>query len=155
VADICSERVQHAVDQFGATAVSSDEILATRCDILAPCALGAVFDETTIATLNTGIVCGACNNVLCDPDVDALRLQDRDILYAPDFVVNAGGLIHLAGLHLGYTPEQLTRKISHIEETTLEIFTMASDHPTIGHAALAMARQRVKNGAAKEQINAN
>ena len=154
VADPGEAKVQHIVDTCAARAVSCDEILGVKCDILAPCALGSVFDEQSIKQLRTGIICGAANNVLRDPDRDARRLKDRDILYAPDFIVNAGGLIHLAGLYLGYTTPQLEAMIARIEDTTTSVFELASEHPTTGHAALALAKQRVEAGKPLEQIHA-
>ena len=154
VADPCQEKVDRMVDAYGAQAVSCDAILGAECDILAPCALGAVFNEQSISQLRTRIICGAANNVLRDPDADAQRLEDRKILYAPDFIVNAGGLIHLAGLYLGYTIPQLEAMIARIEDTTTTVFELASEHPTTGHAALALARQRVDAGTPREQIHA-
>ncbi|MEE2908167.1 MAG: Glu/Leu/Phe/Val dehydrogenase dimerization domain-containing protein [Planctomycetota bacterium] len=154
VADSDDAKVCHVVDTCNARAVSCDEILGVECDILAPCALGAIFDEKSIAALKTGIICGAANNVLRDPEVDAHRLADRNILYAPDFIVNAGGLIHLAGLYLGYTTAQLEAMIARIEETTMTVFEMTSKYKTPGHAALALAKQRIEEGTAKEQVNA-
>ena len=155
VADTSQAKVDHVVNAYHAKAVSCDEILKTECDILAPCALGAVFDEASIPDIKTRIICGASNNVLRDPDADAQRIHERGVLYAPDFVVNAGGLIHLAGLYLGYSTQQLQDTIARIEDTTMTIFEMADDHPTTSHAALALARQRVEAGrTAQEGINA-
>lgn len=154
VADPDDTKVRHVVDTCNARAVSCNDILSVECDILAPCALGAIFDEDSIAALKTGIICGAANNVLQDPEVDAHRLADRGILYAPDFIVNAGGLIHLAGLYLGYTTTQLEAMIARIEETTMAVFEMTSEFKTPGHAALALARQRIEESTAKEQLNA-
>lgn len=154
VADHGEAKVQHVVETCNARAVSCDEILSVECDILAPCALGAIFDENCIAGLKTDIICGSANNVLLDLEADALRLAERDILYAPDFIVNAGGLIHLAGLYLGYTTTQLDTMIARIEETTMRVFEMAADHQTPCRAALAFARQKIAETAPEEQIHA-
>jgi len=154
VADHNEAKVRFACETFNAKPVAPSEILAVDCDVLAPCAMGAILDENTIDGLRTRVVCGAANNILRDPDADARRLTKREILYAPDFIVNAGGLIHLAGLYLGHTPEQLKVMIERIEDTTMTVFKMASDHETTGHAALALARKRVAEGGIKEQINA-
>ena len=155
VADHHDDRVQHILDTCNARGVSCEEILGVECDIMAPCALGAILDEKSIPTLKTGIICGAANNVLRDPEADAHRLSDRDILYAPDFVVNAGGLIHLAGLYLGYTLPQLEAMIARIEDTTMTVFEMTKEHKTTGHAALALAKLRIEEGTAQEQVNAH
>ena len=154
VADHHEDRVSNGVEQYGARAASCDEILSTRCDVFAPCALGAILDENTISTLQARIICGAANNILLDPDVDGCRLKERGILYAPDFIVNAGGLIHLAGLHLGMTTGQLEDMIARIEKTTTTVLSLADSHPSSAHAALAMAKQRIQEGQSKEQINA-
>ena len=104
-----------------------------------PCALGAVIGRSNIDSIKARIICGAANNQLVDHDHDATALQDRGILYGPDFIVNAGGLIHLAGLYLGLTPEELQAKIDDIESTTLNIFQLASEHGSTAHAAIALA----------------
>tara|TARA_B100002051_G_scaffold141370_1_gene134125 strand:+ start:1835 stop:2920 length:1086 start_codon:yes stop_codon:yes gene_type:complete len=155
VADHHDDKVKHVADTCNARVVSCDEILGVKCDILAPCALGAILDEKSIANLKTDIICGAANNVLKDPEADARRLSDKGVLYAPDFVVNAGGLIHLAGLYLGYTLDQLQAMIARIEETTMTVFEMTGAHETTGHAALALAKQRIEEGTAQEQVNAH
>ena len=154
VTDQNEAKIRHACETYNAKAVTPSEILSVECDVLAPCAMGAVLDEQTIDGLKTKIICGGANNILRDPDADARSLTKRDILYAPDFIVNAGGLIHLAGLYLGHSLETLGKMIQQIEQTTMTVFEMANDHETTGHAALALARKRVAEGGVKEQINA-
>jgi hypothetical protein len=88
--------------RHGATVVGLDSILDAKCEIFAPCALGAVIDERSVARLRARIVCGAANNVLATPE-DGDRLADRGVLYAPDYVVNAGGIINVAAEYLGWS----------------------------------------------------
>jgi leucine dehydrogenase len=99
VADIDPERARAATEALGARVVPPEEILAADIDVLAPCALGGVIDEEVARRLRARIVCGSANNVLTAPEV-ADRLADRGIIYAPDYLVNAGGLIRGAEYYL-------------------------------------------------------
>ncbi len=142
VADINESRVADAVDSFGAEAVDATQILQAKCDILAPCALGAVIGPIEARRLQATVVCGAANNILVDPEREGISLAEKGVLYAPDFVANAGGLIWLAGLHLGYSREELDRRNDAIEDTMLEILDAATDCPSTHHAAIAVAACR-------------
>ena len=95
VADIDQAKVRRVCDEFGAKTVSLDEILFCDVDLLAPCALGAVLTKESIPRLRAKIVAGAANNQLETPE-DGQRLADADILYAPDYVINGGGIINVA-----------------------------------------------------------
>jgi leucine dehydrogenase len=146
VADINEEGVEQVVDEFGATGVSPNEILLTACDILAPCALGGVIDASIARKLKCKIVCGAANNILDDPDEDAAVLQSAGILYAPDFVANAGGLIRLAGLYLGMKEQEIERKIAKIEHTIQQILADTMKHSSTHAAAIAYANAKITSG---------
>ena len=89
------------------------------------------------------IVCGGANNILDDPDEDAVALKSAGVLYAPDFVVNAGGLIHLAGLYLDMTREDLDAKNAEIESTTLQVLRQSEQMESTHAAAIEFARQRL------------
>jgi len=89
-----------------------------------------------------------------DHDRDAVILQERGILYGPDFIVNAGGLIHLAGLYLGLTPPELEAKIDDIESTTLRVFELAGQHDSTAHAAVALAEERIAGERSREETHA-
>lgn len=91
-ADVNGINLRRAVDELGVIAVDTAEVLALEVDILAPCAMGAVLNDRSIPALRAGIVCGAANNQLATAS-DGAHLQDRGILYCPDFLVNAGGII--------------------------------------------------------------
>jgi leucine dehydrogenase len=95
VSDLDGSRVQRVCEEFAATAVPLDEILCQDADVLAPCALGAVLDEISIPKLKVSIVAGGANNQLETP-ADGQRLADAGILYAPDYVINGGGIINVA-----------------------------------------------------------
>ncbi|MBD3759421.1 Glu/Leu/Phe/Val dehydrogenase dimerization domain-containing protein [Rhizorhabdus sp.] len=100
LSDVDGGRAKALADELGAVAVPAHEIMTIEADVLSPCALGAILDERSIAGLRTGIVAGGANNQLATP-ADADRIHDRGILYAPDYVINAGGIINVALEYLG------------------------------------------------------
>jgi leucine dehydrogenase len=134
------------VDEFGATVAHVDDILKAECDILAPCALGGVIDGNMVEHLRCPIVCGAANNILDDPEEDAVALKTAGIVYGTDFVVNAGGLIHLAGMHLGMTDDELVCKNDEIFTTTQQILELTEHSASSYAAAVEIAEQRIANG---------
>ena len=141
VADIHPDRTARAARDFGADVADIRAILATNADVLSPCALGAVLDETSIAALNVPIVAGAANNQLATP-ADGARVQARGILYAPDYVINAGGIINVAAEYLGAgDAASVTAAIAKIEPRLADIFATAdADGRSTDVVADAMAR---------------
>jgi len=142
VADVRDSVVQKAVAQFDAVSSMPDTILLERADVIAPCALGAVLDATTIPKLQTSIVAGAANNQLATA-ANGARLHAAGILYAPDYVINAGGIISVGREYLGgATVESINAEIHRIPERLTEIFTRSrtSNRPT-SDIADEMARQ--------------
>ena len=123
---------------------SPDAVLTTPCDVLSPCATGGVLSDATIRGLACHAVVGAANNQLATPE-DAARLAARDILYAPDYVANAGGVIWLAGYEtLGWDNAQMRARLAGIEQTLEEIFTSAADTGvTTAEAADLIALDRI------------
>jgi leucine dehydrogenase len=93
--DINGPRLREAVDSFGGTVVSGEEYFSTECDVLAPCAIGGIVNAKTIPKIRAPIVAGGANNVLDDERADSEALVERGITYAPDYVINAGGLINV------------------------------------------------------------
>jgi leucine dehydrogenase len=121
VSDVDEERARAT----GAQLVPAAEALELECDVYAPCALGATLNAESIPKLRCRIVAGAANNQLATPE-DAERLRKRRILYAPDFVINAGGAMHGIGLeHLGWDGAELDRRVEGIGETLARIFETA------------------------------
>ena len=108
-------------------AIDADAALDAECDILAPCALGQVFDDTTIPRLRCRAIVGAANNQLAGPALDGALAGARD-LYAPDFVVNAGGIINIAEEFVGYDRDRALAHAAGIEATTTEVFRFAREH---------------------------
>lgn len=149
--DVNPAAVERAAKELGVVALGpGQDIFAQECDILAPCALGAILDNHTIRGLRCKIVCGTANNQLHSPDVDGPSLKQRGILYGPDFVVNAGGLIRLAGLYLGMTEAALDRKVAQIEETTLAVLKEGKHEASEHLAAVNYAKRRIEAGRAKK-----
>lgn len=145
VTDIDPERVRRVVDEFGATAVGTDEIYGLDADIFAPCALGAVINDETLKVLKVDIVAGAANNQLAEGR-HGDELHKRGILYAPDYVTNAGGLINVYGELKSWKKERALRKAGDIYNTLLRIFERAKeeDIPT-SEAADRLVVQRLKD----------
>jgi leucine dehydrogenase len=125
-ADRNAKRLAAVVEKHGVTPVPEAEILGAEVDVLAPCALGAVIDDTSIAKLRCKIVAGAANNVLLSPRHGKM-LQDRGILYAPDYVINAGGIINVGCEFLpgGYDEKVSVQRIERIPESLRELWAIA------------------------------
>jgi leucine dehydrogenase len=146
-ADINQANLDRAVRDCSVTAVTEDEILTAKCDILSPCALGGVVDGHVANHLRCEMLVPGANNVLEDPNEDAVILKSRGIVYVPDFIANAGGVIHLAGLYLGYSKQQLAAKIAEIEQTSLQVLRDAESGTSTHAAAVALAERRIAEGA--------
>lgn len=127
VTDINPAVVEKAVDQLNATPVSQSEIYQVDCDIFAPCALGAILHEETIAQLKAKIVAGCANNQLLDAR-NGLNLHQNGILYAPDYVINAGGLIYAAGKYDHMHDDIINEKLSSIYHSLLNIFELSNQN---------------------------
>ena len=147
VADVDADRVAGVVARTGARAIAADAALTEPCDVLSPCALGGVLNESTIPKLRCRIVAGAANNQLATPD-DADRLQRAGILYAPDFVINAGGVLHVVGLEMeGWSRQRLEDELVGIGRTLADIFRVADNEGiTTEAAAERLARERAAEG---------
>ena len=144
VTDIDAERVARVVEEFGAKAVPLDEIYSVDADIFAPCALGAVINDDTLGELTVDIVAGAANNQLAR-EHHGQEVETRGILYAPDYVINAGGLCNVYGELHDWKQERSKRKAGEIYQTLLRIFKRARQEgiPT-SEAADRLAEQRVE-----------
>ncbi|HZP29153.1 MAG TPA: Glu/Leu/Phe/Val dehydrogenase dimerization domain-containing protein [Acidimicrobiia bacterium] len=144
VADVRHERAAAvAAGLAGAEVVGAGDILALECDVLAPCALGAVLTHETVADLGCRAVCGAANNQLADETVED-ALVARGITYVPDFVANAGGIINIAEEFTGYSRERALARTASIFETVGRVFDAASARRvTPGRAAVLLAQERI------------
>ncbi len=144
VTDVHVPTMKRAVEELGCVALGNDKNLFTeKLDILAPCAMGGVLDHATISKLNCSIVCGTANNQLLNPHTDGATLKSRGILWSPDFVANAGGLIRLGGLHLGMTEAEIDKKVAYIENTTTAVLSESDRFSSTSDAAIAYAKRRI------------
>ncbi len=139
VADIEEVRVRKAVADFEATALAPDEVYGTPADIFSPCALGAVINDDTLDALKVDIVAGSANNQLAETR-HGKALHERGIVYAPDYVINAGGICSVYGELQGWTAEQSMEKAGGIYECLFQVLglALAEDIPT-SQAADSMA----------------
>lgn len=142
VTDIDPETVKRAVAEFSATAVAADEIYQVPCDVFAPCALGAILNTVTIPQLNCKIVAGSANNQLADEKLSEV-LHERGLLYVPDFVINSGGLIHVAALYDHGDENKAHLQIYSLYDTILGLLRRAKDEdlsPNVIAAKIAAER---------------
>jgi leucine dehydrogenase len=147
LSDIDEVRAKELAAEVGADVVGADEAIDVECDVLSPCAIGGVLSAETIPRLRCAIVAGAANNQLSEPQ-DAEHLAERGILYAPDYVVNAGGIIHLAALEmLGEDHARRDERIAGIAGTLAEVYRIAdTEGISTERAAERMAQTRLEEG---------
>lgn len=144
VTDIDADRVARVVTEFGATAIEPDQIYGVDADIFAPCALGAVINDDTLAAFKVDIIAGGANNQLARAE-HGQACHDRGILYAPDYVINAGGLINVYGELHDWTTERSKRKAGEIFTTLLRIFeTAEAESIPTALAADRVAEERIE-----------
>jgi leucine dehydrogenase len=143
VADVDVDAVGRVVNEFGVDTTDSDKAHAIPCEIFAPCALGGVIRDDTLPELKCTVVAGAANNQLERPD-HGDALAEAGILYAPDFVINAGGLINVADELIGYDRDRAMAKVEGIYRTLREVFLRASTEGiTTAEAANRQAHERM------------
>jgi glutamate dehydrogenase/leucine dehydrogenase len=146
VSDIRADAVAALTRELGVDSVDPDRAHRVACDVFSPCALGAVLSATTIPELRCAAVCGCANNQLAD-EADGNRLAEAGVLYAPDFVANAGGVINIADETApgGYDHERAWQRVAGIEQTVLGIFARAdADGITPAEAADRVAEDRLR-----------
>jgi len=145
ITDIAQDKLKTMSDKFGATAVGMDEIYDLDMDIYAPCALGATLNDDTIGRLKCQVVAGAANNQLKDETKHGYMLMDKGIVYAPDFLINAGGLMNVYAEYLGgYNREQTYKQAEKIYDTCLNIFEVAdTEKISSQEAAIKLAEERI------------
>jgi len=146
VSDVNQAALDRVAKEFGATVVAPDAIYGVECDIYAPCALGATINDDTIPQLKAKIVCGGANNVLKNPPVHGPALQERGIVYAPDYLANAGGVINVSyeRAEFGYNEEAALRDIDYIYTRMLDILNVAKETGRLTYeVADKMAEDRI------------
>lgn len=149
VTDIDDERMNQAAQRFGAQTVATDAIYDVQCDVFAPCALGGTLNDDTIARLKAAIVAGSANNQLAE-DRHADMLKVRDIVYAPDFVINGGGLINVFNELApdGYSRARALTQVAEIKEKVAAALTLAKERDvSTNEAAIMLAERRLQEKA--------
>jgi leucine dehydrogenase len=144
ITDINQARLKEIEAKYGATIFAGDDLYSADVDIYAPCALGATINDETINKIKAKIIAGAANNQLANEQVHGQILKDKGILYAPDFLINAGGIINVYAEIVGYDKAEAMRRTENIYNTTLEIFSFAEAQGlTTYQAALSIAEKRI------------
>lgn len=152
VADVNAEAVAYAVEKFGAKTVTTDKIYTQDVDIFSPCAMGGILNNDTIPQLKASIVAGVANNQLAEVHNGRL-LHNKGVLYAPDYVINAGGMLNASGDIFGqYDINQVMERVTRLYDTTLRIFEVAKkkNRPP-NEVADDMARQKIAVGWASKE----
>lgn len=145
VTDIHRDKMENMVVKYGAKIYEENDIYSANVDIYSPCALGATINDDTIYKIRAKVIAGAANNQLAVEEVHGKILRERGIAYAPDFLINAGGIINVYGEIVKYSKEEAMRRTENIYNTTLEIFKHAdSKNITTQLAAMQIAEERIE-----------
>lgn len=145
IADINPARLEEVRRKYSVK-IYTEDIYEAPVDIYAPCALGATINDETIGRIKASIIAGAANNQLANEHVHGKYLQEKGIIYAPDFLINAGGIINVYAELEGYDRKEIMRKTENIYNTTLEILNTAEARKISTHfAALQIAQQRIED----------
>ncbi len=144
--DIHEDRMSEIATKYHTQILRGNAIFENDMDIYAPCALGATVNNESIAKMKCSVIAGAANNQLADENVHGKMLREKGILYAPDFLINAGGLINVYREIAHYDQDEALKRTENIYNTTLEIFDLSDKNNITTHeAALKIAEQRVAN----------
>lgn len=144
IADLNQERLEEVRAKYGVSIYGGNDIYSEAMDIYAPCALGATINDDTIYKIKAQVIAGAANNQLAVEEKHGKILLERGIVYAPDFLINAGGIINVYAELEGYDRKEIMRRTENIYNTTLEILNNANMHNiTTNHAALNIAQSRI------------
>ena len=146
ICDINPKRLEAVKNNFGVSIIDNNSILDFNMDIYAPCALGGILNTESIDKLKCAIVCGGANNQLENEERDSLHLKNRGIIFAPDFLVNSGGLINVYSEIKGYSKETSLEKTKEIFNTTLDILNKSKAEGISSYiAAMNIAKERIQN----------
>jgi len=144
ISDINEDRLHHVGAKYGAKIFTGSDLYSADIDIYAPCALGATINDDTVNKIRAKVIAGAANNQLANEVVHGKILKERGILYAPDFLINAGGVINVYSELANLTKAQVMEKTENIYNTALEIFNFSDTNNITTHqAALSIAQKRI------------
>ncbi len=156
IADIYAEKANAVAAKTGATAISADTVFEAECDIFAPCALGAVINDDSIPKLKASIIAGAANNQLADEDRHSRMHMEKGILFAPDYVINAGGLINVANELEGYSQSRALAQADGIYDALKKVLLLAQERKiTTVEASNHVAEERIHSIGATKRIYAS
>ncbi|TFH02705.1 MAG: Glu/Leu/Phe/Val dehydrogenase [Calditrichales bacterium] len=145
ITDIFEEKVEKVVSDFGADAVAGDDIYSVDADVFAPCALGAILNDDTISRMKFKVIAGGANNQLLDEDIHGKKLKGKNILYAPDYLINAGGVTNVFFEVINeYSRDRVTKKVKNIYNILTEVYRIADKEDiTTAEAAARLAEKRL------------
>jgi len=147
------DKIDRVINEFNAKEVGVDEIYSVLCDVFSPNAVGAILNDNTIPELKCKIIAGGANNVLLNEKKHDIKLYKEGILYAPDYVINAGGAIAAAQQLSGYEYEKVRKKVDNIYNTLLKIFSISKYEDTPTHkAANVMVERKLKKAREKRKM---
>ena len=156
ITDIYMDKAKEVARATGATVVEPDKIYGVECDIFAPAALGAIINDETIPQLKCSIIAGPANNQLANEERHSQALKDRDILFAPDYVINAGGLINVANELEGYSQPRALKQAESIYDVLKKILLLAQERNiTTVEASNHVAEERIRAVGATKRIYAS
>ncbi len=145
ITDINAERVEEVAKKYNANIFTGEDLYSADVDVYAPCALGATINDDTINRIKAKVIAGAANNQLAVEQVHGKILKDKGIVYAPDFLINAGGIINVFGEIAKYGSDEAIRRTENIYNTTLDILNYAKEQNITSHqAAMMKAEQRIE-----------
>jgi leucine dehydrogenase len=144
ISDINEDRLHQVSSKYGAKILTGEDVYSAEVDIYAPCALGATINDATINKIKAQVIAGAANNQLANEVIHGAILKEKGILYAPDFLINAGGVINVYSELANLTRAQVMEKTENIYNTSLEIFKFAETNNITPHqAAMSIAQKRI------------
>jgi leucine dehydrogenase len=146
ITDIFEDRIKDVTSKYKVTYVKPEDVYTTPMDIYSPCALGATVNDDTLKDLKCSIICGAANNQLANEEIHGEEVRKRGILYAPDYLVNAGGIINCYWEIIGYNRQAALSQAENIYQTTLAIYKKSSEEQIPTYlAANRMAEARIES----------
>jgi len=145
VTDIFKDKLKEVERNYNARIVTDQEIYSVNADVFAPCALGAIINDDSIHKINFKIIAGGANNQLLDEKKHSEILKDRDILYAPDFIINSGGVINISfEIKKEYNPDKAIAKVKNINNILVDVFNLSeNENITTSEAATRLAEKRI------------
>ncbi|MBC8043409.1 MAG: Glu/Leu/Phe/Val dehydrogenase [Rhizobacter sp.] len=155
ISDIYEDKARRIVAEYGATYIKAEDVYAQDADIFCPCALGGILNSDTIPQMHFAIIAGAANNQLADETIHEQQLIDKGVLYVPDFVINAGGLINVANELEGYNQDRALSQARGIYDVIKAIVKLSKEERmTTNSAAVRLAEERLQRIGQIKQIYA-